>query len=119
MSEMRVERDSMGEIQLPAQAYYGSQTQRAVENFPITGIHLAHFPQLIRALAMVKQAAARANHRLDLLPDELAGHRFYRPTGRGWEARIGERLRELGGGLDVESTPGTGTGLSAYLPLRP
>ena len=43
-----------------------------MENFPITGIHIAHFPHLIRSLAMVKQAAARANHKLDLLDDDVA-----------------------------------------------
>jgi aspartate ammonia-lyase len=69
----RTEHDLLGEREVPADARYGVQTLRAVENFPITGIRLAHFPQLIRALAMVKQAAARANHRLGLLPGEIAG----------------------------------------------
>jgi aspartate ammonia-lyase len=69
----RTERDLLGERQVPADARYGIQTLRAVENFPITGIRLAHFPHLIRALAMVKQAASRANHRLGLLPDDIAG----------------------------------------------
>ncbi len=68
----RTEHDLLGEREVPADARYGVQTLRAVENFPITGIRLAHFPELIRALAMVKQAAARANHRLGLLPDTLA-----------------------------------------------
>jgi aspartate ammonia-lyase len=68
----RTEHDLLGERDVPADARYGVQTLRAVENFPITGIRLAHFPHLIRALAMVKQAAARANRRLGLLPDELA-----------------------------------------------
>jgi len=68
----RTERDLLGEREVPADARYGIQTLRAVENFPITGIRLAHFPHLIRALAMVKQAAARANHALGLLPDDLA-----------------------------------------------
>jgi aspartate ammonia-lyase len=68
----RTEHDLLGEREVPADARYGVQTLRAVENFPITGIRLAHFPHLIRALAMVKLAAARANHRLGLLADELA-----------------------------------------------
>ena len=54
----RTEHDLLGDREVPADARYGVQTLRAVENFPITGIRLAHFPQLIRALAMVKQAAA-------------------------------------------------------------
>jgi aspartate ammonia-lyase len=70
--ETRTERDLLGEREVPADARYGIQTLRAVENFPITGIRLAHFPHLIRALAMVKQAAARANRRLGLLDDVIA-----------------------------------------------
>jgi aspartate ammonia-lyase len=68
----RREHDLLGERDVPQDALYGVQTLRAVENFPITGIRLSHFPALVRALAMVKQAAARANCRLGLLPRELA-----------------------------------------------
>ncbi len=59
MVQYRVERDSMGEIRLPAEAYFGAQTQRAVENFPISGTPLP--PELIHALGLVKWAAAKAN----------------------------------------------------------
>lgn len=55
------ERDSMGEVQIPNDAYYGSQTARAIQNFKITGIPIAHFPKLIKSLAIIKKAAARAN----------------------------------------------------------
>jgi len=66
----RLERDSMGEMSTPAEAYWGAQTQRAVENFPISGIR---FPRpFIRALGLVKLAAARANAALGLLPGETA-----------------------------------------------
>ena len=68
----RSEHDLLGEREVPADALYGVQTLRAVENFPITGIRLGHFPHLIRALAMVKQAAARANRRLGLLDAKIA-----------------------------------------------
>ncbi|MCD4748405.1 MAG: aspartate ammonia-lyase, partial [Thermoanaerobaculales bacterium] len=68
----RTEHDLLGEREVPEDARYGVQTLRAVENFPITGIRIAHFPHLVRALAMVKQAAARTNHHLDLLPDDIA-----------------------------------------------
>ncbi|MCU0302979.1 MAG: aspartate ammonia-lyase [Thermoanaerobaculales bacterium] len=68
----RTEHDLLGDREVPADALYGVQTLRAVENFPITGIRLGHFPHLIRALAMVKQAAARANHRLGLIDSEIA-----------------------------------------------
>jgi fumarate hydratase class II len=66
----RTERDSMGELQVPADALWGAQTQRAVENFPISGWTLPR--GFIRALALVKQAAAAANARLGLLEPALA-----------------------------------------------
>jgi len=69
-NEFRVERDSMGEVRVPKQAYYGAQTQRAVENFKISGIG---FPvKFIRALALVKFAAAQANESLGLLDGQKA-----------------------------------------------
>jgi fumarate hydratase class II len=61
MSDTRTERDSLGEIQVPASARYGAQTQRAVENFPISGQRFGR--AFIRALGLVKQAAAEANGR--------------------------------------------------------
>ena len=66
----RRERDLLGEKQVPEDAYYGIQTVRAVENFPITG-YPPH-PELIRALAVVKKAAARANARVGTLPQDIA-----------------------------------------------
>jgi fumarate hydratase class II len=71
MKETRAERDSMGEMQVPAEALYGASTARAMENFPISGTPLP--PRLIHALARVKQAAAESNAELGLLPAELAG----------------------------------------------
>ncbi|MCY2994934.1 MAG: class II fumarate hydratase [Planctomycetota bacterium] len=65
MSDFRTERDSMGEVQVPAGAYYGAQTQRAVENFPISGWTLP--PALIHALGLVKYACGVANHDLGKL----------------------------------------------------
>jgi fumarate hydratase class II len=71
MSEdYRTERDSLGEMQVPADAYWGAQTQRAVENFPISGIGFGR--RFVRALGVVKKAAARANRDLGLLDDETA-----------------------------------------------
>ncbi len=71
MSEKtRIERDSLGEVQVPADALYGAQTQRAVENFPISGLR---FPRVfIRALGLIKAAAARVNRDLGLLDEEKA-----------------------------------------------
>jgi len=65
VEEYRVESDTMGEVKVPNSAYYGAQTQRAVENFPISGIRLPK--EFIRAMALVKLAAARANIQLGLL----------------------------------------------------
>ncbi|ELZ35024.1 fumarate hydratase [Halogeometricum pallidum JCM 14848] len=71
MSEdYRTERDSLGEMQVPADAYWGAQTQRAVENFPISGITFSR--RFIRALGVVKKGAAQANRELGLLDDEKA-----------------------------------------------
>src|SRR5690606_14133282 len=57
--KFRIERDSMGELQVPADALYGAQTQRAVENFPISGLRMPR--PFIRALGLIKAAAAEAN----------------------------------------------------------
>jgi fumarate hydratase, class II len=65
MSEYRTEHDSMGDVKVPARAYYGAQTQRAVENFPISGGGLA--PEMIRALGLVKWAAGVVNRDLGKL----------------------------------------------------
>jgi fumarate hydratase class II len=65
MNDFRIERDSMGEVRLPAKAYYGAQTQRAVENFPISGRGLP--AEMIHALGLVKWAAAAANRDLGRL----------------------------------------------------
>ena len=58
---MRVEKDLLGEKTIPADAYYGVQTARALENFPISGVLINHYPGFIEAWAIVKLAAARAN----------------------------------------------------------
>src|SRR3569832_1587533 len=60
----RSEHDLIGNADVPAEAYWGVHTLRAVDNFPITGVPVGHFPQFVRALALVKQSAARANRRL-------------------------------------------------------
>lgn len=60
-ARVRVERDLLGAKRIPSAAYFGVQTARALENFHISGVELRHYPDLIRGLAMVKMAAARAN----------------------------------------------------------
>jgi fumarate hydratase, class II len=70
MSDFRIEKDSMGDVKVPAMAYYGAQTQRAVENFPISGQPLP--ARLIHALGLVKLAAAIANRELGKLKPDVA-----------------------------------------------
>ena len=70
MDNMRVERDTMGEMWLPQDALYGASTQRAVENFPISGQPVP--PELIRAMGLIKQAAARVNRAQGSLDAEIA-----------------------------------------------
>ena len=69
-TSFRVERDSMGELKVPAHALWGAHTQRAVENFPVSGLTMPR--GFIAALGLVKQAAARANRRLGLLDARIA-----------------------------------------------
>jgi aspartate ammonia-lyase len=68
----RLEHDLLGDLAVPADAWYGIQTQRAVNNFAITGVPISHFPQLVKALAQVKQAAAQANRDLGILAPHKA-----------------------------------------------
>jgi aspartate ammonia-lyase len=67
----RTERDPLGEVSVPADAYYGAQTQRAVENFQISGLRAA--PELVRATVLIKKSAAEANRSLGRLPADIAG----------------------------------------------
>jgi len=68
--KFRIEKDTMGEVQVPAGAYYGAQTQRAVDNFPVSGLR---FPRVfIRALGLIKKYAAQVNADLGLLDLQLA-----------------------------------------------
>ena len=69
---MRQEHDLLGYRDIPDDVYYGVQTLRCTENFNITGVHLSRYPDFIKALAMVKQAAAQANYELGLLEQETA-----------------------------------------------
>lgn len=70
MTEYRIERDSLGEVRVPAGAYYAAQTQRAVENFPITG--LKPWPAFIWSMAMIKRAAAEVHKDLGLMDAKMA-----------------------------------------------
>src|ERR1700748_860543 len=69
-TEYRIEHDTMGEVRVPAKALWRAQTQRAVENFPISGRGLER--SQIRALGLLKAAAATVNKRLGGLPEDMA-----------------------------------------------
>jgi fumarate hydratase class II len=92
----------MGELQVPASALWGAQTQRAVNNFPISGLRMP--PAFVRALALVKWAAARTNRGLGLLPDDIA-------------AAIESSALEIANGMHEEHFPidvfQTGSGTSS------
>jgi fumarate hydratase class II len=104
--EYRIEKDSMGEVRVPAEALYAAQTQRAVENFPISDLR---FPRaFIRAMGLIKGAAAAVNEQLGLLESDVA-------------AAIGEAAKEVEAGqydaefpLDIFQTgSGTSTNMNA------
>src|SRR6188472_3035744 len=65
----RVEHDFLGEKQIPADAYWGVHTARAVENFPISGTPISAMPELVRAFGFVKKACARTNAQLGVLDE--------------------------------------------------
>ena len=68
MSKKRIVKDSMGEMEVSDGASYGAQTQRAIENFPVSGLTMPR--AFLSALGMIKQACAKANHKLDALDGE-------------------------------------------------
>ncbi len=70
MADVRIEKDSLGPVSVPAGAYYGAQTQRAVENFPVSG--LKPYPAFIWAITMVKRAAAEVHLDLGLMDEKMA-----------------------------------------------
>ena len=104
----RREHDLLGEHDVPAEAYYGIHTLRALENFPITGTPISIYPELVAALASIKEAAARANNELGLLPDDKA-RAIAAACG---EIRSGEWLHEFV--VDViQGGAGTSTNMNA------
>ncbi len=70
MADFRIEKDSLGQVQVPASAYYGAQTQRAVDNFPISG--MKPYPAFVWSMALIKRAAAEVHRDLGLLDEKMA-----------------------------------------------
>jgi aspartate ammonia-lyase len=105
---VRTEHDLLGDRAVPASAYYGVHTLRALENFPITGMPISIYPDLVMALACVKQAAALANNQLGLLDDARANA----IAKACEEIRHGELLEEFV--VDViQGGAGTSTNMNA------
>lgn len=72
MKAMRLEKDLLGEREIPLDAYWGVHTLRAVENFPISGVPIGHYRSLVRGLGFIKEASARANQQLGVIDDQVA-----------------------------------------------
>jgi aspartate ammonia-lyase len=104
----RLESDLLGEKRVPADAYYGVQTSRGMENFHISGVPISQYPALIQALAMVKLAAARANHEVGVLDE---------PILRGIEGAcrelIGGKLHDQFAIDCIQGGAGTSTNMNA------
>jgi fumarate hydratase, class II len=102
----RTERDSMGELKVPTDALWGAQTQRAVQNFPLSGLRMPR--EFLRALGLVKQAAAAANARLGLLEADIAN-----AIGRS-AGEVAEGRHDAHFPIDVFQTgSGTSTNMNA------
>ncbi|MFO7542468.1 MAG: aspartate ammonia-lyase [Thiobacillus sp.] len=89
MSSTRIEKDFLGTHEIPAKAYYGIHTARALDNFTVSGVQISHFPRFIIALAMVKKACMRANLEFGLLPEDKA-----QAIGQACDDIIGGQLHE-------------------------
>ena len=74
-AKFRVESDLIGELQVPIDAYYGVQTQRAINNYKISNTRMCDYPEYIIAMAYVKMAAAAANTELGVLDKKIGRHR--------------------------------------------
>ena len=112
MEDYRIEHDSMGEVRVPSQAYYGAQTQRAVENFPISGQPLP--PASIHALGLVKYACAVANRDLGKLDGDVK-----KPLGPNQIEGLFKACREVAEGTFDDEFPidiyQTGSGTSSNM----
>jgi fumarate hydratase class II len=106
MEAFRIERDSLGEVRVPAHALWGAQTQRAIENFPISGIRFHR--DFIRALGLIKYCAARVNRDLGLL-DERRSNAIMQAAREVIEGKLDDHFP-----LDIFQTgSGTSTNMNA------
>jgi len=106
--QMRTERDFLGERQIPADAYYGVQTQRGMDNFRITGVPMSAEPEFVRAFGYVKKAAALANRDLGVLDAAIAG-----AIVAGCDKLIAGEMREQFLTDFIQGGAGTSTNMNA------
>jgi len=104
----RLEKDLLGTLEVPVEAYYGIQTLRAVQNFHLSGVVLSHYPKLVIALAMVKQAAADANCELGYLPKDK-----HRAIHQACQRIIGGEFHEQFVVDMIQGGAGTSTNMNA------
>ncbi|MBV7257966.1 aspartate ammonia-lyase [Erythrobacter crassostreae] len=107
-THIRLECDFLGEISLPASAYYGVETARALQNFPITGIAIKQMPELITALAWIKKAAARTNSSAGLLQDDVAA-----AIAQACDEILGGQMRDPFAVDVIQGGAGTSTNMNA------
>jgi fumarate hydratase class II len=106
MKDYRIESDSLGDVKVPKDAYYGAQTQRAYENFPISGYRMSR--EIIRALGIIKRAAAESNMTLGLL-DKQIGEAIVKAANEVAEGKFDQEFI-----VDVYQTgSGTSTNMNA------
>ena len=126
MKDFRVEEDLLGPKEVPADAYYGVHTVRAIENFTISSATINDVPEMIRGMVMVKKASALANKELRTIPaevadaiiagcDEILGERpLHGPVpGRrlpGWRRDLGQHEHQRGDRQPRARAPGPGEG---------
>src|SRR5438132_13661427 len=101
-TDFRIEADSMGEMRVPSEAYYGAQTARAVENFPISNLR---FPRsFVRALGLIKKHAASTNAAIALLPRNIADaiHQASQEVAEGkWDSQFVVDIFQTGSGTST------------------
>jgi aspartate ammonia-lyase len=108
LTNVRREHDSLGEREVPNQAYYGVQTVRAMENFPFSGIHVCHYEHFVRALACVKKAAALANAELGVLDKRIA-----EAIAKACDEILAGKLRDQFAVDMIQGGAGTSTNMNA------
>src|SRR5574340_362016 len=106
MTEFRIEKDFLGELKVPKTAYWGAQTQRAIENFPISGIRFGR--RFIYSLGLIKMASAQTNMELGLL-DAKVGRAIVQASQEVMDGKLDEQFP-----LDIYQTgSGTSTNMNA------